>query len=212
MIDSATLLIFVGAVVLLVITPGPDMAFMLARTIAQGRRAGALAAVGINAGAYVHVLASVLGLTAILATSSWAFTVVKWVGAAYLIWLGIQAFRAPPMTLAMDAGRRRRINRSAIFWQGLISDALNPKVAIFFMAFLPQFVDPGSNTVSVTEQLLMLGVTCNVIALVINLILIQLAGLATGSLRSNQRVSVWLNRLMGTVFIALGVRLAHERL
>ena len=212
MIDSATLLIFIGAVVLLVITPGPDMAFMLARTIAQGRRAGALAAIGINAGAYVHVMASVFGLTAILATSSWAFTVVKWMGAAYLIWLGIQAFKAAPMTLAINAAHRRSASRSVIFWQGFISDALNPKVAIFFMAFLPQFVDPTSKTVSVTEQLIVLGVTCNVIALVINLILIHLAGLASVSLRRNQRVSVWLNRLMGTVFIGLGIRLAHERL
>lgn len=212
MIDLSILLIFIGAVVLLVITPGPDMAFMLTRTIAQGRRAGALAALGINAGAYVHVLASVLGLTAILATSSVAFTLIKWAGAGYLIWIGIQALRSEVAPLAMHGIEGHRPDGSSIFWQGFISDVLNPKVAIFFLAFLPQFVNPHSESASVTTQLLVLGFTCNIVALSVNLLLVRLAGFASASLRANQRLTLWLHRLMGVVFIGLGLRLANEKL
>jgi len=212
MIDLSTHLIFIGAVILLVITPGPDMAFMLARTIAQGRWAGALAALGINAGAYVHVLASVLGLTAILATSSAVFTLVKWVGAGYLIWIGIQALRSEVAPLVVHGVEGRKPSGRSIFWQGFVSDVLNPKVAIFFLAFLPQFVNPHSDGASVTAQLLMLGFTCNVVALCVNLLLVQAAGYASASLRANQRITQWLHRLMGIVFIGLGLRLATEKL
>src|SRR6185295_1614298 len=151
-----TYLLFIGAVVVLVIAPGPDMAYMLTRTIVQGRRAGVLAAVGINAGAYVHVAAAVLGLTAILATSSIAFTVVKWMGACYLIWIGVQALVSKSGPIDLGDGQSRQLNDKTIFWQGFLSDVLNPKVAIFFLAFLPQFVDVDSHNATVTQQLLLL--------------------------------------------------------
>jgi threonine/homoserine/homoserine lactone efflux protein len=100
MIEPHTFWTFIGAVVILVLAPGPDMAYMLTRTIAQGRKAGAVAAIGINVGAYVHVLGAVLGLSAILAASSVAFTIVKWAGACYLVWIGLQALlRANPFNL-----------------------------------------------------------------------------------------------------------------
>jgi threonine/homoserine/homoserine lactone efflux protein len=208
MIETQTYLLFMAAVVVLVLAPGPDMLYMLTRTIVQGRRAGVLAAVGINAGAYVHVLAAVLGISAILATSSVAFTVVKWLGAAYLVWIGLQALRAGPLDL--ESGEAVHLNGRAIFWQGFLSDVLNPKVAIFFLAFLPQFVEAGSG--NETRQLLILGVTCNVIAISINLVLVYFAGVATAGLRRNRKLALWLNRAMGTVFIALGIRLAREKL
>jgi threonine/homoserine/homoserine lactone efflux protein len=208
MIDPQSYLLFIAAAVLLVLAPGPDMLYMLTRTIAQGRKAGVLAAVGINAGAYVHVIAAVLGLSAILATSSVAFTVVKWLGAAYLVWIGIQAIRSGPLNL--ETGESIHLNGKAIFWQGFLSDVLNPKVAIFFLAFLPQFVEAGSK--NETQQLLLLGITCNVIAIGINLILVFFASIATAGLRKNRKLAVWLNRAMGTVFIALGIRLAREKL
>jgi threonine/homoserine/homoserine lactone efflux protein len=208
MIETQTYLLFIAAVVVLVLAPGPDMLYMLTRTIAQGRRAGVLAAVGINVGAYVHVLAAVLGISAILATSSVAFTVVKWLGAAYLVWIGLQALRSGPLNL--ETGNSVHLNGRAIFWQGFLSDVLNPKVAIFFLAFLPQFVEVGSG--NETRQLLLLGVTCNVIAISINLALVYFAGIATAGLRRNRKLALWLNRAMGTVFIALGIRLAREEL
>src|SRR5437667_5711866 len=120
MIDLHTYLLYIGAVVVLVIVPGPDMAYMLARTIAQGQKAGVLAAVGINVGAYVHVAAAILGLSAVLAASSMAFTAVKWLGACYLIWIGIQAITSKSGPLSIGAGASEKLDGRAIFWQGFL--------------------------------------------------------------------------------------------
>lgn len=210
--DLHTYLLFIGAAIVLVIAPGPDMAYMLARTVAQGRKAGMLAVVGINVGAYVHVIASIVGLTAILASSAVAFTVVKWAGAAYLVWIGLQAIVSSSGAILPADGASPALSYRKIFWQGFLSDVLNPKVAIFFLAFLPQFVDVRSETLSVTEQLLLLGVTCNVVAILLNLTLVYLASIATATLRRNQRVVAWLNKAAGAVFVGLGLRLANEKL
>jgi threonine/homoserine/homoserine lactone efflux protein len=209
-IDTHTYLLFIGAVVVLVLAPGPDMAYLLARTVAQGRRAGVVAAIGINTGGYVHVLAAILGLSAIIATSSLAFTIVKWAGACYLIWLGVQAIASQSGPLMSHSGKAVPPNAKAIFWQGFLSDVLNPKVAIFFLAFLPQFVDASRD--DVTAQLLVLGVTSNMIAIGMNLVLVCFASAATASLRKNGRLGKWLNKTMGAVFVALGIRLASEKL
>ena len=210
--DLNTYIWFIGAVVILVIVPGPDMAYMLARTIAQGRSAGVLAAVGINAGAYVHVLASVVGLTAILAASSVAFTTLKWLGVGYLMWIGIQALISKSGPLDIETEPSKHFQRRAIFWQGFWSDVLNPKVGIFFLAFLPQFIDVHSPNMGITQQLLLLGITCNVVAIFINVILVCFASSLTSRLRESKRVTAWLNKAMGAIFITLGVRLASERL
>jgi threonine/homoserine/homoserine lactone efflux protein len=209
MFEPHTYWLFVGAVVVIVIAPGPDMAYMLTRTIAQGRKAGVVAAIGINAGAYIHVLAAVLGLSAILTTSSVAFSVEKWVGACYLVWIGVQAL-VGSAAINLNAGASVPLKARTIFWQGFLSDVLNPKVAIFFLAFLPQFVHFGAG--NETKQLLMLGITCNVIAICINLMLVCLASAATASLRRNQKITRWIHRAMGATFIALGIRLANEKL
>lgn len=212
MIDLHTYLLFIGAVVILVIVPGPDMAYLLARTIAQGRTAGILAAVGINAGAYVHVFASVIGLTAILAASSVAFTALKWIGACYLVWIGIRALssKSGPMELSVQESKSPHWRQ--IFWQGFWSDVLNPKVALFFLAFLPQFVDVHNQNIGVTQQLLLLGITSNVVAICLNTIIVCFANAMTTRLRRSQRITVWLNKAMGSLFIALGIRLAHEKI
>jgi len=211
MISLHSYLLFIGAVVVLCLVPGPDMAYMLARTIAQGRRAGLVAAVGINAGGYFHVTAAVLGLSAVLAASSTAFTAVKLTGACYLIWIGIRTITSRSAK-SPDSGPPRPVaSYSRIFWEGFLSDALNPKVAVFFLAFLPQFVNRASD-VSVPMQLLFLGVSCNVIAIGINLVLVALAGTATRAIRANNTWKTWLNKLVGGLFIALGLRLAGEKL
>ncbi len=212
MIDLHTYLLFIGAVIVLVIVPGPDMAYMLTRTIVQGRRAGVLAAIGINVGAYVHVVAAVLGLTAILASSSIAFTAIKWLGAGYLVWIGVQAIRAKASQFQLGTSQAAWLDGKTIFWQGFLSDALNPKVAMFFLAFLPQFVDARHPSLSVTQQLLLLGVTCNVVAICINLILVYFASIATASLRKSERVVAWQNKAVGALFIGLGIKLANEKL
>jgi threonine/homoserine/homoserine lactone efflux protein len=132
--------LFVLASVILCITPGPDMIYMLSRCVAQGRRAGVMALLGINTGAYVHLLAAVTGLSAILATSATAFTVIKWIGAAYLVYLGLRTLVSRSGPLAVSAQGLKGRDMRAVFWQGFLSDALNPKVAMFYLALLPQFI------------------------------------------------------------------------
>lgn len=202
-------LLFVGAAVMLAIAPGPDMLYMLARCIAQGRRAGALAALGFNLGGYVHLTAAVLGLSAVLGASAVAFSVVRWLGAAYLVYLGIKALRsrAGPLIASakgLAAGRDR-----TILWQAFVSDVLNPKVAMFFLALLPQFVDTtGAHP---TLQILLLGVTVNMIALPINILLVYFSAGITRALRASPAISGRLHKAMGALFIALGLRLALDR-
>jgi threonine/homoserine/homoserine lactone efflux protein len=203
-------LLYVGACIVLVIAPGPDMVYMLSRCIAQGKKAGLMAAIGFNLGGYAHLTAAVLGLSAILATSSLAFTVVKWLGAGYLMYLGIVALlsKSGPLPLSTE-GLTHRSART-ILWQAFLSDVLNPKVAMFFLALLPQFVDTkGPHP---TLQILLLGVTVNVIALPINIILVCLSAWVTESLRQNSTIATWLHKAMGAVFVALGLRLAAEKM
>ena len=199
-------LLFVAGSVLLVVTPGPDMAYLLARSVAQGRKAGVVAALGFNVGGYFHLAMALVGLSAMLAASPRAFTAVKWAGAAYLVHLGVQALRrARPAALAPaeeSAPRRLRV----IFWQAFLSDALNPKVGVFFLAFLPQFVDREGD--ARTTQMLLLGVTVCMIALAINIPLVFVATRVTARLRRGGRTALHLMWAMGLVFIALGLRVA----
>ena len=206
---SHNYLLFVVASFALVLVPGPDMAYMLARSIAQGRRAGMLAAVGFNLGAYVHLTAALLGLSAILAASSMAFTAVKWAGAAYLVYLGIGALRNKGGALTLAGTDATARNDRTILWQAFLSDVLNPKVAMFFLALLPQFVD--ATAPHPTLQILLLGLTVNVIALPTNMLLVLCAARLTRSLRRNAALSRWLHRTLGALFIALGLRLVAEK-
>jgi threonine/homoserine/homoserine lactone efflux protein len=202
-------LLFVGATLVLVIVPGPDMLYMLARGIAQGRRAGVLAAVGFNLGGYVHLTAAVLGLSAILATSSVAFSVVKWLGAAYLVYLGVAVLRSKQGPLLISASGLATRGARTILWQAFLSDVLNPKVAMFFIALLPQFVD--TTRTHPTLQILALGVTVNMIALPINILLVCFSARLTAALRRSPAISRYLHKVMGALFVALGLRLAFER-
>lgn len=203
-----TYLLFVGASLALVLSPGPDLFYMLGRCVAQGRRAGIVAALGINAGAYVHLAASITGLSAILLTSAVAFAVVKWIGAAYLVYLGVRAILGKEAAFAALGEASRRAGLRSVFWQGFLSDALNPKVAIFYLAFLPQFVDVEAG--DVVRQLLLLGLTVNMVAIVVNLGIVAASARVTQGLRDSPRATRWLQRSMGVVFIGLGARLATE--
>jgi len=201
-------LLFVSASVVLVLVPGPDMIYMLSRCIAQGRKAGLMAALGFNLGGIVHLTAAVLGLSAVLATSAVAFTVVKWLGAGYLVYLGISTLRSKTGPMELDTGLIGRSART-ILWQAFLSDVLNPKVAMFFLALLPQFVDPSGLRPAL--QILLLGITVNVIALTGNILLVFLSASVTGTLRRNRAIAAWLQRVLGATFIALGLRLAGEK-
>lgn len=202
-------LLFVAASIVLVLVLGPDMAYMLTRAVAQGRRAGSMAALGINVGAYVHLAAAVAGISAVLLASATAFTVVKWAGAAYLCYLGFRALMSREVMTNLTSSEVSGRSLRAIFWQGFWSDVLNPKVAIFYVALLPQFID--TQVGHPTMQLVLLGVTGNMIAIAINLMLVAGAARLTGSLRRNERIALWLQRAMGVLFIGLGARLAAQK-
>ena len=207
--NAHSYLLFIGSCITLALVPGPDMAFMLARCVAQGRRAGILAALGFNVGSYVHLTAAVLGLSAVLAASATAFNIIRWLGAAYLIYLGISALLSKQGAFAISDSPEARRSNASIFWQAFLTDVLNPKVILFFFAFLPQFVDPHAG--HPTLQLLLLGVTVNMVCLPINLLLAAASARLTQSLRQSQSISRWLQRGMGALFVGIGLRLAATR-
>lgn len=203
--DSTFWLLFFSAALALNLSPGPDLMFILSRTLAGGRRVGLASACGVCSGALVHVAAAALGLSTILATSALAFTVVKYVGAAYLLYLGIQALRSSATGAALDIQQAPRTSAWQAYRQGILVDILNPKAAIFFMAFLPQFVRPEHGAVA--TQILLLGVLVVLVAIIVEGSLVLLAARTSSALRNNPRVGRWLDRLLGSVFIGLGVRL-----
>ncbi|MEK0363604.1 LysE family translocator [Pseudomonas sp. CBC3] len=205
MSDPAFWLVFFSAALALNLPPGPDLLFVLSRTLSGGRRVGVASACGVCSGALVHVAAAALGISAILATSALAFTVVKYVGAAYLLYLGIQALRSAGAGTQLKLGTTPRTTAWQAYRQGILVDILNPKAAIFFMAFLPQFVRPDQGAVAL--QLLVLGVLVVLVAIVVECTLVLLAARASSALRGNQRLSQWLDRVLGSVLIGLGIRL-----
>jgi threonine/homoserine/homoserine lactone efflux protein len=198
---------FLLASFLLWITPGPDTMYILARSVAQGRRAGALSVLGISSGIVVHTLAAAVGLSALLATSAWAFAVVKLAGAAYLIYLGIQAL----LTRARPAGAPdvKPMSNWQVYRQGFVCNVLNPKVAVFFLAFLPQFVDPQSG-LGPLPFLVLGGVFVFGGTLWCLCVAMSAAG-ATRAVRRNAGLMVWLERASGCVYVALGLHLLRSR-
>lgn len=201
----STLLLFAAASAALVAVPGPAVVYILTRGIAQGRSAGVVSALGIEAGALVHVAAAVAGLSALVASSATAFTIVKYGGAAYLVFLGVQRLRARQELALAELPRE---SHARLFRQGVVVNALNPKVAVFFVAFLPQFVDPAH---AVVPQVALLGVLFVAIALVLDCAWALAAGSVGERLRRSLRVRRWLDRLSGATFIGLGAAAALSR-
>ena len=196
---------FLTAAVLLNLAPGPDIAFILGKTAKGGRAAGFAAMFGIWSGAFVHVLIAAVGLSAILATSAIAFSMVKWVGAAYLIWLGIQALRSSGGGFVKDTGSADETFRS-VFRQGIVIAIFNPKVAIFFLAFLPQFVVAGAGPVP--AQLFLHGALIIVVAAFIEPPLVIAGARLVEKLRTNRKFGLWMDRTLGAMFVGLGIKLA----
>lgn len=196
---------FFTAAFLLNLTPGPDMAFVLGQTARRGIASGFSAMFGVWFGAFIHIIFAVLGLSAILATSAFAFSLVKWVGAIYLIWLGIQALRSSGVLMSTK-GHVSQTSMVKIFKQGVLVDVLNPKVAVFFLAFLPQFTVAGAGPVS--AQLFLHGFIIIAVAALVEPPLILIGGRLTSYLGNNRKVSRWMDRGLGTLFIGLGIKLA----
>ena len=208
MAGTQHLWLFIVSGLLLNITPGPDSLFIMARSASQGWRAGFIACWGIGSGVFVHVFAAALGLSALLATSAMAFTVVKVVGAGYLVWIGIGMLRqraAADETAVVDAAPRA-IPYGAIFRQGFLTNVLNPKVALFFLAFVPQFIAPDAP--SKPLAFIVLGVIFNINGMLWCHSLALFTAFASRRLKVGAALGRWLNRTMGAVFVALGAKLA----
>jgi RhtB (resistance to homoserine/threonine) family protein len=200
--------LFVASGIVLNITPGPDTLYILGRSIAQGRRAGMLSVLGISSGILVHTMAAALGLSALLATSVTAFTVIRWAGAIYLIYLGLRMLlRAGPRGAAGSNEPGDRLCPWAIYRQGLLTNLLNPKVALFFLAFLPQFVDPRSP--NRTAAFLILGLAFVSTGTLWCLGVAWFAAALSRGLREARRCARWLERGTGGLFIGLGIRMAR---
>ena len=206
MADMTYWMMFLGAALALSVSPGPDLIYVISRTIAQGTRVGLASAAGLWTGACVHVVAVSFGLSAILMASARAFTAVKYAGAAYLVCLGIGALRSRGIRFDLPGNGASRSTPGQAFRQGIMVDILNPKVALFFMAFLPQFVRPGHGTTSL--QLLGLGALVIMVAIPVECLFVVAASRATRFFRGHPRASVWLDRLLGSILVTLGFRLA----
>ena len=207
--DTPTLLAFLAAAVVLVLIPGPGTAWIVAQSIAGGTSRGIRAGLGLETATLIHAIAAGLGLSALLATSALAFEVLKYAGAAYLVWLGLQAWRdkADP-TGAADLSPVPA-QAQGVYLRSVLTGVLNPKAALFFLAFMPQFVHPERGHVWL--QFLLLGMLLTVIGFSHSVMLAFVVGRLGRRMSSNPNLARWRQRAIGTLFIGLGLRLALQQ-
>lgn len=197
--------VFALTALLLNLTPGNDMLYVAARSTSQGSTAGILSSLGIMTGCMVHIVAAMVGLSAIIARSAVAFDIIKYVGAGYLIYLGIRAVinkkRSPKLNISIT-----KLSDKKIFWQGVLTNVLNPKVALFFLAFLPQFININQGDTSF--QILFLGTWFNVGGTLVNISVSLLFGKVGKWLSQSPAFIQWQERIAGTLLITLGIKVA----
>lgn len=203
--DTATLLLFAAACLALTITPGPDMMLIASRSLSQGRFAGLLTYLGIATGCYLQALAVAFGLSQLFLLVPAAYDVLRWIGAAYLAWLAWTTLRANAALFAPAADAARMPGRT-IFLQGLMSNVLNPKMALFMLALLPQFIHPEAGLVA--AQVIVLATVLNLIGLIPNGIVILMAGRLGRAIGARPHLACLPQRILGAVFGALALRLA----
>ncbi|GAB3377577.1 LysE family translocator [Lysobacter fragariae] len=237
--DTPTLLAYLATAAVLVVIPGPGTAWIVAQSAAGGTARGLRAGLGLETATLIHALAAGLGLSAVLATSALAFDVLKFAGAAYLVWLGIKAWRSSPSAPASDKGDLLEANivdgklveadlfetnlveipgdvpgkpdpqLRGVYWRSVATGVLNPKVALFFLAFLPQFVHPERGLVWL--QFLVLGALLSMIGFSNSAVLSVAVGHFGRRMGGNARFAAWRQRVLGTFFIGLGLRLALQQ-
>ena len=206
MLGIHELWLFILSGLLLNVTPGPDTAYIVGRSVQLGWRGGAAAALGISCGCLLHVFAAAIGLSALLAASSAAFTVVKWIGAVYLCYVGVRMLLSADAAAATTPVATGPVLLRTVFWQGVLTNALNPKVALFFLAFLPQFVAVGAPHKAL--GFVLLGILFNINGTLWNFGVAVVAAKAAHRVRGSRRAAAWINRTLGAVFVYLGVRVA----
>ena len=209
MLGTQHLFLYIGSSVLLNLTPGQDTFYILGRSIAQGTRAGIISVAGIMTGVLVHTSLAALGLSAVLAASALAFNMVKYVGALYLIWIGIGLLRTGRQEENAVYGQPFRQTPWSIYRQGLLTNVLNPKVALFFLSFLPQFVDP--NTEYTFIPFVLLGMIFFTTGSIWCLILACCSAWVTDRFRQRSSMADRLKKVTGALFVGLGVKLALTR-
>ncbi len=205
--EFSTLSAFFVAAFLLNIAPGPDMLYVIGRSIGQGRSAGVVSALGIFVGCLVHIFAAAFGVAALLRSSPIAFSIVRYAGAAYLVYLGVRLLLQSPASLNPEKVESADLGR--IFSQGVVTNVLNPKGALFFLSFLPQFIQPQRGSVSL--QVIILGMIFNAGGTLVNLAVAQAGGRLGDTLKRHSGVARIQKWFTGTVFIGLGVRVGLSR-
>lgn len=208
MIGTHDLWLFIISGLLLNITPGVDTLFILNHSISQGFRAGFVAAFGIGIGCMVHIIAATIGLSALLVTSSMAFSIVKIIGAFYLIYIGYTMLHSSKVALNISTPSRKKPLQT-IFWQGFLTNILNPKVALFFLAFLPQFVDVHAEHKAFS--MLFLGLLFDINGTLWNILVAWMATSLVHKLSLHHSVSLWFNRTIGALFVILGIKLLMDK-
>src|SRR3954451_19215472 len=210
MLGIQDLWLFIVSGLLLNVTPGPDTAYIIGRSVQLGWRGGAAAAIGISCGCLIHVFGAAIGLSALLMTSAAAFAVLKLAGAAYLLFTGVQMLLSRPGPVADVTVQEGAVPLRRVFWQGVLTNALNPKVALFFLAFLPQFV--AADSAHKTSAFLLLGLIFIFNGTLWCLGVAAFAAKAASRIRQSQgqtkAVMVWINRVLGGLFVYLGFRVA----
>jgi threonine/homoserine/homoserine lactone efflux protein len=205
--DLATLALFSAATLALLLVPGPAVLFIVTRSVAQGRAAGMVSVLGVHTGSLVHIVASALGISALLAASATAFTVVKYVGVAYLVWLGIR--KLVQRSAAAEVAEVVVHSKRRMFWEGFVVNVLNPKTAIFFLAFLPQFTDTGLGPVA--PQILVFGLLWIALGLVSDGTYALLSSALAGRIRRSTRARRRLDIGSGLVYLGLAALLTGEK-
>lgn len=199
--------LFIVASLVLIVTPGQDMVLVMSRSIAQGAAAGVATAAGVSVGLVGHTVLATLGLGALLRTSQWLFLALKLVGAAYLVYIGVQLLRSRETELAVGQGAPKSLGR--LFLDGALSNVSNPKIAVFYFAFLPQFVPPGAE--HPTAAVFALGIVFAALTFAVKAPVGLGSGLLSGWLRQRPQALVGLYRTSGAVLVGLGIKLALER-
>lgn len=207
LLTEVSWLLFILTSLVVIITPGQDMVLVMSRSVAQGSAAGVATAAGVSVGLIGHTVLATLGLGAILRTSEWLFVALKLVGAAYLIYIGIGLLRSKDSTLQVEGAAPRSMGR--LFLDGALSNVSNPKVAVFYFAFLPQFVMPGAS--HPTLAVFALGLSFAILTFVVKGPVGYGAGRLSGWLRSRPAVLKWVYRSSGAILVGLGLKLAFER-
>lgn len=202
------LMAFIITALFFIMTPGIDTIFVLNKSISQGKKSGFYATLGINTGVLIHTFFAAIGLSVLIAKSVFAFALIKYIGAIYLIYLGFFKLKNNTIVFSTD-NKKATKNLKNDFWSGFFTNTLNPKVALFFLAFFPQFINPDKMNNPI--PFLILGITYALIGIVWFLILTFFASIFSEKLKSNSNLAFWLNKLSGVIFICMGIKIALSK-